>query len=148
MAGPLLADPGGGPLRHSTLAAESWPAIDFARTRTKRMAPKPIHHGLVPATSVDHTGHPKWTVGPRAISTVRVDQSPDVEPASGASLRKRSAHSGTLMRGGGVSPRRHDRSSRSSLLCVCEVGFRLAEGGEVLLDMLVQCLQQRLDGDL
>ena len=87
------------------------------------------------------------SIGPRAISTVRVDQSPEVEPASGASLRNRSAHSGTLIRGGGVSPRLQDRSSLSSLLCVCEVGFRLAEAGEVLLDMVVQRLQQRLDGN-
>ena len=87
------------------------------------------------------------SIGPRAISTVRVDQSPDVDPASGASLRNWSAQSGTLIRGGGVRPRRHDRSSLSSLLGVCEVGFRLAERREVLLDMVVQRLQQRLDGN-
>jgi len=74
------------------------------------------------------------SIGPRATSTVEVDQLPDVLPASFASLRKRSAQSGTLIRGGGVQPLWTDARSHSAF-CSREIGFRLAELSDLTVDM-------------
>lgn len=74
------------------------------------------------------------SIGPRATSTVAVSQLPEVLPASFASLRYLSAHAGTLMRGGGVQARRTDERKRSAF-SLGEVRFRLAELGNLLVDM-------------
>ncbi len=74
-------------------------------------------------------------MGPRAISTVPVDHFPDVLPASFARRRYRSAHSGTLIRGGGVIAR---RTADDNLVCFEEpCGVDFPEIGKVFVDMVV-----------
>src|SRR3546814_4692797 len=84
-------------------------------------------------------------MGPRAISTWLVRNRPEVLPASRARRRYRSAQSGTLIRGGGVMPRRHAALSRSRFASLASE-FRnvVAELGEVLLDIFVQALRHHI----
>ena len=77
-------------------------------------------------------------IGPRAISTVDVRHRPELLPASRARNLFRSAHSGMLIRGGGVKALRTDRSSRSTF--PSEVGVWLTEFSEMFLDMIGQDL--------
>ena len=76
------------------------------------------------------------SMGPRATSTVEVRQSPEVLPASRASLRNRSAQSGTLILGGGVQPRRIARRMRS-IFPPLKVEDWLAKLVELFVDVLI-----------